>query len=174
MSQIKSWETQCSSINHCLHFGVAKHSLWDNWLESATSVFTYKFSQKTFFISPDIHKVLSYSLWPYRSQPTRLLHLWNSPGKNTGLSCHSLLQDWPDPGTELGSPTLQADSLPSELPEKPITKYMYAQLILRFGDFFKASLIHLWLHKINAQDAIWQSNKYLGIALLSFIFWFYI
>ena len=28
--------------------------------------------------------------------------------------------DCPDPGIEPGSPVLQADSLPSELPEKPI------------------------------------------------------
>ena len=39
--------------------------------------------------------------------------LRNYPGKNTGMGCHSLLQgDLPDPGTEPGSPALQADSLP--------------------------------------------------------------
>ena len=27
-----------------------------------------------------------------RRQPTRLLHPWNSPGKNTGVGCHFLLQ----------------------------------------------------------------------------------
>ena len=27
-----------------------------------------------------------------RQQPTRLLHPWNSPGKNTGVGCHFLLQ----------------------------------------------------------------------------------
>ena len=37
----------------------------------------------------------------------------NSPGKNTGAGCHTLLQgDLPDPGIEPGSPALQADSLP--------------------------------------------------------------
>ena len=40
---------------------------------------------------------------------------WNSPGKNTGVGSHSLLQ-----GIEPGSPALQADSLLSEPPEKPI------------------------------------------------------
>ena len=29
---------------------------------------------------------------PHRWQPTRLLHPWDSPGKNTGVSCHFLLQ----------------------------------------------------------------------------------
>ena len=29
---------------------------------------------------------------PHRRQPTRLLHPWDSPGKNTGVGCHFLLQ----------------------------------------------------------------------------------
>ena len=29
---------------------------------------------------------------PHRGQPTRLPRLWNSPGKNTGVGCHFLLQ----------------------------------------------------------------------------------
>ena len=35
---------------------------------------------------------MSDSVWPHRQQPTRLLHPWDSPGKNTGLSCPFLLQ----------------------------------------------------------------------------------
>ena len=30
--------------------------------------------------------------WPHRRQPTRLPHLWDSPGKNSGVGCHFLLQ----------------------------------------------------------------------------------
>ena len=29
---------------------------------------------------------------PHRQQPTRLPHIWDSPGKNTGVGCHFLLQ----------------------------------------------------------------------------------
>ena len=29
---------------------------------------------------------------PHRQQPTRLPHPWHSPGKNTGVGCHFLLQ----------------------------------------------------------------------------------
>ena len=29
---------------------------------------------------------------PHRQQPIRLLHPWDSPGKNTGVGCHFLLQ----------------------------------------------------------------------------------
>ena len=32
------------------------------------------------------------SLWPHGLQPTRFLSPWDSPGKNTGVSCHVLLQ----------------------------------------------------------------------------------
>ena len=36
--------------------------------------------------------VVSDSMRPRRGQPTRLLCPWDSPGKNTGVGCHFLLQ----------------------------------------------------------------------------------
>ena len=36
--------------------------------------------------------VVSNSVKPHRQQPTRLHHPWDSPGKNTGVGCHFLLQ----------------------------------------------------------------------------------
>ena len=38
------------------------------------------------------HSVVSDSLWLHGLQPTRLLHPWDYPGKNTGVGCHFLLQ----------------------------------------------------------------------------------
>ena len=35
---------------------------------------------------------MSNSVRPHRRQPTRLPHRWDSPGKNTGVCCHFLLQ----------------------------------------------------------------------------------
>ena len=35
---------------------------------------------------------MSYSVRPHRRQPTRRPHPWDSPGKNTGVGCHFLLQ----------------------------------------------------------------------------------
>ena len=35
---------------------------------------------------------MSNSVRPRRRQPTRLPHPWDSPGKNTGVGCHFLLQ----------------------------------------------------------------------------------
>ena len=36
--------------------------------------------------------IMSDSLGHHGLYPTRLLCPWNSPGKNTGMNCHSLLQ----------------------------------------------------------------------------------
>ena len=35
---------------------------------------------------------MSDSVQPHRRQPTRHCHPWDSPGKNTGVGCHALLQ----------------------------------------------------------------------------------
>ena len=61
--------------------------------------------------------VVSDSLQPHELHPTRLLGPWNSPGKNTGESCHFLLGIFQTWGLNLGplhcrqSPASQADSL---------------------------------------------------------------
>ena len=39
-----------------------------------------------------VSSVVSNSVRPHRWPPTRLLCLWDSPGKNTGVGCHCLLQ----------------------------------------------------------------------------------
>ena len=66
------------------------------------------------------------------SPPGSSLH-GDSLGKNTGVGCHATqdLGDLPDPGMELGSPTLWVDSLPAEPPrEKRIDTCMcWASLV---------------------------------------------
>ena len=50
----------------------------------------------------------------------RLLCPWDSPGKNTGVGCHFLLQGmFPTQGTNLVLLHVKAESLLSELPGKP-------------------------------------------------------
>ena len=39
-----------------------------------------------------VASVMSDSVRAHRRQPTRLLRSWDSPGKNTGVGCHFLLQ----------------------------------------------------------------------------------
>ena len=49
------------------------------------------------------HSVMANSLQPHGLQSARLLWPWNSPGKNTGVSCHFLLQEiFPTQGPNLG------------------------------------------------------------------------
>ena len=59
----------------------------------------------------------------YGLQPARLLCLWDSPGKNTGVGCHALLQGiFPMEGWNLHLLHWQADSFPSEPPGTLPTK----------------------------------------------------
>ena len=49
------------------------------------------------------HSVVSDSLRPCGLHPARLLCPWDSPGKNTGVGCHFLLQGiFPTQGSNLG------------------------------------------------------------------------
>ena len=58
----------------------------------------------------------------------RVLCRWDSPGKNTGMGCQSLL-NLPDPGIEPGSLAMQADSLPTELLGKPQSQRISVQIL---------------------------------------------
>ena len=63
-----------------------------------------------YFCLPLVGWLLSHVrlLLPHGLQPTRLLCPWDSPGKNTGVGCHFLLQgNLPDPGIKPRSPALQ-------------------------------------------------------------------
>ena len=53
---------------------------------------------------------------PWTVTPAKVLHPWDSSGKNTGVWCHSLLQGiFPTTEIEPRSPALKADSLPAEI-----------------------------------------------------------
>ena len=70
------------------------------------------------------HSVVSNSFGPHGRYS-----LWNSPGHNTGVGSHSLLQgNLPNLGIKPRSPTLQVDFfLPAEPPGKP---YLHAGMRL--------------------------------------------
>ena len=73
--------------------------------------------------------VMSDSLRPHGLLPTRLLCPWNSPDKNTGVGCHSLLQgNLPNPGIKPRSLALQADSLLWATREAPLNEYTVSVL----------------------------------------------
>ena len=81
---------------------------------------------------------MSDSLQPYRPQPTRLLCSWDSPGKNTGVGCHSL--DLPDPrfkSASLVSPVLAGRFFFTEPPGKPYLLSLFFSFSLQpQGDDF--------------------------------------
>ena len=59
---------------------------YQKWLWNGTRCTTFCWKWKW------SHSVLSNSLQPHGLSPTRLLHPWDFPGKNTGVGCHFLLQ----------------------------------------------------------------------------------
>ena len=48
--------------------------------------------RETLLLLLQVASIVSDSVRPHRRQPTRLPRLWDSPGKNTGVGCHFLLQ----------------------------------------------------------------------------------
>ena len=68
--------------------------------------------------------------------PRTIHRLWNSPGQNTGVDSHSLLQGiFPTQGSNPGLPHWQADSLPGEPPGKPLQDMRCGQ---KYNKFLKS------------------------------------
>ena len=87
---------------------IKKSSLWYIWTLT-------KEKKRSVCVS---HSVMSDSLRTHQLWVPMLP--WNSPGKNTGVDCHFLFQGvYLGPRIKTRSPTLQADSLPTEPAEKP-------------------------------------------------------
>ena len=80
---------------------------------------------------------------PHGLKTPRLLCPWNSPGKNSGVGCHSLLQGifLTQEPVSLAPPALQADSLPSEPPGKP--EFLYSKV-----KFLRAIQLQAWRGEI--------------------------
>ena len=98
----------------------------------------------------DIHSCLVaqwypalWSLWPHGLQPTRLLCPWGLSRQEywSGLPCPPP-GDLPNPGIKPRSPELQADSLPSDLPGKPILLYLYIHILLYLKYIINKDLLY--------------------------------
>ena len=76
----------------------------------------------------DCRIVVSDSVRPHGLQPARLLCPWGFSRQEywSRLPCPPT-GDLPDPGIKPRSPALQADSLPTEPPEKPPSKFIWGQ-----------------------------------------------
>ena len=90
--------------------------------------------------------VTSNYLWLYGLQPARLLCPWDSPGKNTGVGHHALLQGiFPTQGSNSRLSLLhwQAGSLLPVPPGKPITTWVWLNWQAKpSGNFTELAIPH--------------------------------
>ena len=90
-----------------------------------------------------VTSVVSDSVWPHRRQLTRLPSPWDSPGKNTGVGCHFLLQCTKvksESEVAQSCPTL-SDSMDCSLPGSPIHGIFQAG-VLEWGAIAFSDLPH--------------------------------
>ena len=94
---------------------------------------------------------MSDSVRPHRRQPTRLCHPWDSPGKNTGVGCHFLLQCMKvksESEVAQSCPTL-SDPMDCSLPGSPVHGNFQARILewvaIAFSGYFVHHIINnLW------------------------------
>ena len=74
---------------------------------------------------------MSNSVWPHRWQPIRFPRPWDSPGKNTGLGCHFLLQCMKVKSeSEVGQSCLTlSDPMDCSLPESSVHGIFQARVL---------------------------------------------
>ena len=89
------------------------------------------------------------SVRPHRWQPTRLPCPWDSPGKNTGVGCHCLLQCMKVKSQSVvaqSCPTLR-DPMDCSLPGSSIHGIFQARVLewgaIAFSDFTLQSLVYI-------------------------------
>ena len=85
----------------------------------------------------------------YGLQPARFLCPWDSPGKNTGVGCHALLQRiFPTQGSNsclLHLPALAAGFFPLVPPGKPLYPYTFFQKGLTDGMGCAGHSAKIWM-----------------------------
>ena len=95
------------------------------------------------------------TLRPYGLDPTRLLCLWDSPGKNTGVSCHTLLQ-----GiflTQGSNPYPMSPALVDEFfTAEPSVKPLYVLHFLLIGLHASLSVVYSYSSQSNLHTTILQ------------------
>ena len=105
------------------------------------------------------------SVRPHRRQPTRLSRPWGSPGKNTGVGCHFLLQCMKVKSeSEVAQSCLTlSDPTDCSLPGSSIDRIFQARvlewgaipgakqiqvLLFELSDFFPPNFLFFWLHRV--------------------------
>ena len=90
--KFKKWLFSMWVYFYLLHWELCESFSMETVWKQVFSLECLLFGVELLEIESVSQSVVSNSLWPHRLQPTRLLCPWNSPGKNTGVGCHFLLQ----------------------------------------------------------------------------------
>ena len=102
---------------------------------------------------------------PHRWQPTRLLCPWDSPGKNTGVGCHFLLQCMrvkSESEVIQSCPTL-SDPMDCSLPGSSVHGIFQARVLewvaIAFSELFISSPINLFLQNHSSRRLKGKKKK---------------
>ena len=98
---------------------------------------------------------MSNSVRPYRQQPTRLPRPWGSPGKNTGVGCHFLLQCMKvkiESEVAQSCPTLR-DPMDCSLPGSSVHGIFQAR-VLEWGAITFSDIINVLRTKANVEKNV--------------------
>ena len=111
---------------------------------------------------------MSDSVRPHRQQPTRLPRPWDSPGKNTGVGCHFLLQCMKvksESEVTQSCPTL-SDPMDCSLPGSSIHGIFQAR-VLEWGAIAFSERLHTWYQNLSTSLAVSKIFSFSGRQLLS-------
>ena len=109
-------------------------------------------------------------MWPHRRQPTRLRRPWDSPGKNTGVGCHFLLQSMKvksESEVAQSCPTLR-DPLDCSLPGSSVHGIFQARVLEWVAIAFSDNGVYCGVIQISTKLKTTQisTNKLLSISSL--------
>ena len=108
---------------------------------------------------------MSNSVRPHRRQPMRLPHPWDSPGKNTGVGCHFLLQCMKVKSeSEVAQlcPTL-SDPMDCSLPGFSVDGIFQARVLEWGAIAFSSFPMSRWPKYWSFSFSISPSNEYSGL-----------
>ena len=127
--------------------------------------YTYDIYYKNKCCCCKVTSVVSNSMRPHRGQPTRLPRPWDSPGKNTGVGCHFLLQCMKvksESEVALSCPTL-SDRMDCSLPGSSVHGIFQARVLewvaISFSKGSSRPRDQTWVYRISCRHfTIWDHN----------------
>ena len=102
---------------------------------------------------------MSNSVRPHRRQPTRLPRPWDSPGENSGVGCHFLLQCMKvksESEVAQSCPTL-CNPMDCSPPGSSVHGIFQARVLPSFN--YNMQILHLSFHQISLFYTVWNVSK---------------